>query len=337
MIVPVQALRFLMCVTIMLHHFLQRCDSMWQYYVDWPATFCTSLFFMLSGFVLALSSHRHQLEPPASFIARRYLRLMPLNLIGVLAAIIICPPLLSQVGHILADVFMLQSWIPDPEWYFSINAPLWFMSDMVFCCLAFPFIIRGGRAVWFALGAYAFALIVWGGWLCPPESENALYYIAPWCRVMDFALGVAAWYICEYVRPRLKSHGTTILQGTSILLAIAALAFVDYAPGSLAQVSWWWLPAIFIVISMAFPGGIFGRFLGHKVWISLGKMAFPLYVLHMPVISVVILIDAKFGLGLSIPSLFLIVLGITYVGALMADAIIEKPASKLIKRLFRSK
>lgn len=336
MIIPIQALRFLMCVIIISHHFLILTDGPAEP-LDYPAWFSTSVFFMLSGFVLALVRRRHNDTPSGHFFLRRYLRLMPLNLVGVIAGILVFPPVLKSVGRVLATVFMVQSWVPDQSWYFAVNSPLWFMSDMAFCCAVFPLLMRGGRAMWIALGAYAVLLTLWGGWYCPIEQENNLFYIPPCCRVMDFTIGVAACHVCGHISGRLREHGAAVIQCAALALAAGFVFYGGEAPGSLVQVSWWWIPGFFLVVALALPGGILGRMLGHRWWIRAGELAFPLYVLHMPVISAVIRADVRFGLGMPLWMQFLLVVAVTAVGAVLADRFIERPAGRLIKGLFEAK
>lgn len=336
MIIPIQALRLLMCIVIIADHYLKVCGY-FHISVERMAIFSTSAFFMLSGFVLALVWNKRGPEPPGRFFVRRYLRLLPLNMVGVAAGALINPAVLTHIWSFTAVVLMFQSWIPDSGWYFAVNAPLWFLSDIVFCYAVFPFLIRGGKLVWMFIAAYGALLALWGGWYCPDELSNDFYYIPPWCRIVDFSLGILAFRVCMHVRHRLRRYGAAMLQVASLVLLVAAFVFADAAPGNLSEVSWWWIPVFFLVIAMALPGGVFGRLLGHPFWVVAGEYAFPLYVLHMPVLWGMGKLFYRLGIDASLPAIMAAAALLTLAAAWIVNRLVERPCASLLKRRFSVK
>ena len=136
-----------------------------------------SFFFMLSGFIL---SHTYQAKLTSGAISRgkyltlRVARIAPLHwLCGVPLAIWALATVggpesgLGSLPSSLTNLALLQSWVPQVKWYFSLNEPSWSLSDELFFYTMF---------VWLAflplrrLGAFA-ALLLLG------DASFALYLI----------------------------------------------------------------------------------------------------------------------------------------------------------------
>lgn len=137
MIYSLQTLRALGAIFIVIHH-LGFKNSI----VASMGDCAVSIFMMLSGFVLTAAFYdrakRKQLPSFRSFIIKRLVKIYPLYFVGMLFMMgldkfHISPKIAA------ADFLMLQSWVPDNNWFFSANAPLWFVSDLMLCyCLFLP-------------------------------------------------------------------------------------------------------------------------------------------------------------------------------------------------------
>ncbi len=103
-------------------------------------------FIILSGFVLS-AGYRDRIAQGLisrrDFMRRRVRRLFSCHIIGFILALLLMSPFYGWKTPLvwLANILMLQSWIPSPTFYFSCDSPSWCLSDLLFCYLLFPFII----------------------------------------------------------------------------------------------------------------------------------------------------------------------------------------------------
>lgn len=116
--------------------------------------FGVSIFFIMSGF-LSVYGHLNDeastvspLREGARNVWKKLLRLLPLyyimDLIFIKADLArgTNPRLLQQV---LAHLFLVQTWSPDVEIYFSLNGLGWFLSSIALSWFLFPVILRALR------------------------------------------------------------------------------------------------------------------------------------------------------------------------------------------------
>ena len=131
------------------------------------------------------------------YLFRRFSKFYPLHWVCLAAWILLAMMSSMQIGDVktfLANVLLIQSWIPDSKFYFSFNGISWYLSNTIFFAAVFPFIIkliinRSGKVniifccIWASLYA-AVCLIV------PEHLRHAILYINPLVRLADFIVGI---------------------------------------------------------------------------------------------------------------------------------------------------
>ena len=264
-------------------------------------------FFVLSGFCYALGYGRKVQSSDFSyrdFIKSRFVKFYPLHWITLLIAI---PISLSaglgwKNGAIMGvNALLLQSWFPLSTVYYSFNGVSWFLSDMVFLVVVFPFLFRlldcGTRRWLFILPiavVYA-ALCI----LTPVDFRNTILYVNPLVRLCDFIVGILSgmWYL------RLKEsrgvevsvqHHRALLRAVSLISFLVLLAMSILIPGQTTLMAWiFWPAAAVMLISISLnPGGLLSTPLLQR----LGQVSFPFYMIHQLVIRYSSLISYKFDL-----------------------------------------
>ena len=170
-----------------------------QLYGGWPELrfleagyLGVSLFFVLSGFVLTWAARPG--DSARRFWSRRFARIYPAYLVGVALAVVLVdrPPL----GPLLANLALVQAWVPDLDYSFGVSSPNWSLSCEAFFYALFPFVawrvaaLAPGRALrllagwWLVTNAATVALST--------VSADVAYmaYADPLLRSGEFALGI---------------------------------------------------------------------------------------------------------------------------------------------------
>ncbi|WP_030668151.1 acyltransferase family protein [Streptomyces cellulosae] len=308
-----------------------------------------TFFFVLSGFVLAWSAREG--DPSTSFWRRRYVKIVPNYLVAWALAM-----LLTAAGTAAwrsgVTFFMLQSWVPDYDTNFSVNAPGWSLSTEVFFYLCFPLLFAGVRRIaprrlkFWIVGVIAGVAVT--PWLAitfipagdvymsnePGVSGLHLWfaYVFPPARLLDFLLGILVaravmlgrWRDIGLVPAGLlfvASYVIAELPGMPYLFAQRAVCLVPcallIAAGALADASG--RPTPFRSRAM--------------VW--LGEVSFAFYLLHFIVVSEARnLLGARFD---SVPAVVALVVAECALAVLVSWAMyawIEKP---LVRRWSRAR
>lgn len=170
-------LRFVLAIYLVLFHTLRisyaSLDGTWLDAALGLGNFATSVFFVLSGFLLTYAyvvTKKGQPLNRRKFFVARFSTLYPLHIVGLLLALVpalvtiyvrggISVPVVPSgeparmLGHsefmlaLLTNVAMLNAWNP---FYLSINIPSWSLSALAFFYLVFPIVaprIYGARSL----------------------------------------------------------------------------------------------------------------------------------------------------------------------------------------------
>jgi peptidoglycan/LPS O-acetylase OafA/YrhL len=311
-----------------------------------------SFFFILSGFIL---SYVYPKLDDAGTIRRffiaRVARIWPAHLVTLALFFVFTGATLNW--YFLANLFLVQSWIPILNSYFSFNAVSWSISTEFFFYLMFPLLIGSFSRRWFVylLAAAAvvigfFALANGGGF---PSSSNdhvsvhGLVYINPLVRLFEFVAGMC----CCLLWKRLQSWRMPDSLALFTLLECAALALAIYLmTNPLHAWSYRFHPAgnewfghtsgipgfCAVLIVFAMGRGLLSRVLSTRTAIVLGEISFSLYLVHSMVLSLFPvqlkgLLNAPWHIG------FLCALAVTLALAYLIWALAEMPARQLIRDL----
>ena len=191
MIKSLTSLRGVFILFIFFHHCLNLYPG--------GGTMGVTFFFVLGGFSMTLGYKDKVMQTDFSFksyLTRRFIKFYPLHWLCLLAAM----PLafasfnISKLPVFLANVALLQTWVPIKDFYFSFNWVSWYLADTVFFAIMFPlifkWIVKSG-VMWQTLIALLMAsvytlLVV----KLPTEQYHAILYISPYVRLSDFVYGI---------------------------------------------------------------------------------------------------------------------------------------------------
>jgi len=283
-------IRFVACCQVVFHHF----GSSFALKHGVPAPVVEiirggynplSIFFMLSGFVLAYT-YTGQLGAPGTykrFAEARFARIYPLYALSLLLSWPFSRP---GWGKMLACLTMTQAWNPwRQDLYEAWNFTVWTLSvEAVFYCL-FPLMLHllQHKRIGFLRWALSILIVVmvFGHTsgdvrnISNPLLAKIIYWTPlPVLRLPEFLSGVILGLI--FLRAPHRPSRQWVLW-----LAIAATAAVlAITPGQWESLLM--VPNIFLVYELAHDGGAINWFLSRKTMMMLGGAAYSMYLLQFP-------------------------------------------------------
>jgi len=271
-----------------------------------------SFFFMLSGFILA---HTYQAKLASGavgwgkYLALRLMRILPLHwLVSLpLAALALWDNGWGEWPKVALNLALLQAWVPNPDWYFTVNEPSWSLADegFFYACFAGLALLPLRRLGWFAAGLLALNLgvVVWrigsGHGAVIINDHNTLThwltYIDPVARLLDFVVGMLVY--------RLPRHGwagaraSLVEMGAVAVLLAAMVAYPLLGVADVWRMQLAYLPLMALVIwAFGQSGGALSGWLARsKLLILLGDASFALYLVHLPIVHGGVLLQNALG------------------------------------------
>ncbi|HYW12834.1 MAG TPA: acyltransferase [Longimicrobium sp.] len=283
-------LRFVAAMHIVLFHTMHLA---WLRPVTWGST-STSLFFILSGFVLAYAYTTAEggLRVPARvFWRRRFARLYPLAVLTQLAVIPFVwhrYPAEERVPRATAALTGVQGWFPRIA--DSFNSPGWSLSVLAFCYLLFPVLawaLRGWsarRLAWALAATWAASLLPITAALLGGAGEywRSAVHHHPLSRFPEFVFGVVLARLFVTLPSVQVPRGTV---GAVVALLAAALVLLPDAAYPLAHNGLLAPLHGLLIVALAAGGGVLARGLAAPPLRAMGRASFAVFLLHVPVYS----------------------------------------------------
>jgi len=324
-----------------------------------------TFFFVLSGFIL--SYNYPTLDNWGSigkFWLARIARIWPAHIIAILFAVLVTGTTntysLSSgqtVIAAIANIFLVQAWIPFRDYFFSFNSVAWSISTEFFFYLMFPLLLLNLRKTWgwtlFALMAVVTINILSGALWNIPATESAqslslagLLYINPLNRILEFYLGILACQVYfRYNSKIIVSAGlATVVELAVLALAIFSLWFTLRVSTLLG-----WQGQFFetlnhyltrsggassffaVILVFALQRGFVSSLLSHRFLLFLGEISFSLYLVHRTVLEW-FRIDANEWIS-AIPkwSAYILYWLSSLLMAYFLYSLVEKPCQRIIR------
>ena len=297
------SIRFLAALRVAIYHLVnwESRTYWWRGLMGTPAS--VSYFFVSSGFLLTYTYgarfDRDEMNY-RKFWLGRCVRLLPVYFLGLLVAL---PVLLHThevaPGKMALTILLLQSWSPNSALYW--NAPAWALSNLAFCYLSLPFLLRATRhfskttCIMSAAAAWAVSLTLSLTYLylnpdgLPHLDSNTVAFwlwvlkYNPLCHVPEFFIGVlAARLFTSTGGFGGRQSDFAFLLSAAVILVILLFGYSLPYPvthtGLLA-------PLLAVLIASIASGAFIDKVLKPKWFVLLGQSSFALYMFHVPLLT----------------------------------------------------
>lgn len=354
MIKPLTSLRFFFAFIVFLSHleWVPTVDKNFTAFYDnvlHEGFLGVSFFFILSGFILALNYKEKILEKKISFkefwIAR-IARIYPLHLLTLLYSLpifftdIFRAPFL-WIMSFLSNLFLLQSFVPDQDFYFGFNAVSWSISNELFYYLMFPVLMiviyKKPKSIYLFL--FLFLLIPVAIYFTPRNFQVFLYSVNPVIRISDFILGILLFKVFEFrvfsrfFRTRSLA---TIAELSAILLFILFFSFHLEVPVGYRFATYYWLPMVCIIYAFAHQAGFFSKLLSFRWFVFLGEISFSFYMFHALTMRYIKALDRRIDYTPNVYLFVLFIFLIVIVVSILSYYYVELPFNRRIRAKYRS-
>lgn len=301
MIYTLMSLKFFAFFAIYLHHLDYN-------YGLGPIS--VTFFFIVSGFIMAYNYSGKIIRMNSriywEYYFRRLTRIYPMHILTLIISI----PLVqithfkTNIIYTFLNIFLLQTYFPIGIQVFAYNAVSWFIADVVFFYAITPFLLvllyrtniiyNRNKLIILQTCAFATGFIIsytfhdkvqaftFGWWYI---------YISPYFRIFDYLIGFLSGLIFislqnEYFIGRSKTF-FSILE-----LSAISMFFISYRSTFLGfdslKYDMYYVPALTILVFVfAFQRGILSRLLSFKLFIRLGTISYPLFMIHQLMIAYV--------------------------------------------------
>lgn len=310
MIRSLQSLRFVFIMLVVMSHIIGRS-------FDFGGECGVSFFFVLSGFLLSYAYGprvRQGCFLRGRFLARQLLKFYPLHLLTFLAMVALDARLGTVYSwpKLVANVLLLQSWVPSDDFFFVANGSSWFLSDLMFFYAVFSvlFLWLTTAPVRRLLGVGA---VVLAGYVAlavaiPSDRVNAVLYASPVTRLLDFSLGILVCRVYASAAAdgvgrwlsALPAARVSALEAVLVLWVAGAFFVYEWsAPGFRCAALFWLVsPVVLLGFVLTDPlGGVVTRVLHHRAMLFLGSISFEIYLTHWLTLRVLYSVMQTGGLG----------------------------------------
>lgn len=313
-----------------------------------------SFFFVLSGFIL-MHSYGSRNISYRRFLVNRIARLWPLHFVTLLSVILFMradsqafngPGILAQSYSLVANFFLLQSWVPTLSYAFSWNAVSWSISTELFFYAMFPLLvwlmkIRPIYAILIGMVPLVAIATVSSVFHIPALGGvfdltiTSLLYAFPVSRLFEFTLGMTAYWAWSGWKTR---YPQTILSGANIEYTLIVLWVIwfgwVYQPAqvslaSYAVASQWFGQAgssflfAFTIVVCAGSTGPLARILSNQTLVTLGEISFAIYMVHQIIMKL-------FAINAPEMASPLFIFGSILIAGTIGHYLVELPGKRLV-------
>lgn len=264
----------------------------------YDAAAAVSFFIMLSGFLYGYRyrNNSFDLKHVRKKIKKRILKVLPLHWVTLLLSVSIITGwniinLKESSRTILLNAFLLQSYIPDSEVYFSFNGVSWYLCLVIFLIICnFPIIyvlklVRNTRhgilKTWMIFILSVCAAFVYTKIIMKENlSPEFWLYIFPPSRLMEYICGIIIGMNYDHI----KISFSTGWEIAVCVLYYAVMLFCPF-PDGYSRGAYWIIPNAWMLIVFSSGKGRISKVFSHQACRWLGDISYECFMIHLVVIQ----------------------------------------------------
>lgn len=309
-----------------------------------------SFFFTLSGFILC-HTYGERLKQGVlerrKYFLLRLARIYPLHFLTAVpfAIISIYKMGVGTLHVIIPNILLLQSWIPNSKYYYSLNDVSWSLSDELFFYICFMFLVLLSTKLLRNITILSAVVIVVGLCVCIGYGNgywgdgtnlkpvHYWSYISPLTRLVDFNIGILI-YRQRSLATQERSAGTmTKHEIVSVVLWGAAMTLAPYfnLPEILRSQVLYMPITAYVIWSFSIGSGHLSKALNSSILILMGESSFALYMIHLKIIDFCFGFYGRHGMTFPLELLALILVLLSLVASVVVYKCVELPIHNYLR------
>lgn len=311
-----QGLRGVAIILVVISHYSVSGNQI----IGYMGALGVSIFFMMSGYLLIYHNYnKSEKLQIIKYVKRKLIKFYPLHLL----TLVLCIPLemrsyfAQKNTNILiafpCNLFLIQSWIPERDVYFSFNEVSWYLSTNMFLVLLSPFVVWlfkryiKERSIWkniFLMSSFVLFEYGWNLFVTAYGFDKAhwLVYICPLVRVADLLLGGVCCIISKYMEEKITQRNIKDIVSIAMIVCSCFSVIVIFILKiglykGFFLVAIWSIEIIVLLVGISISDGdtIIERVLfNNKVILWIGDLSFQIFLFHQFINTYVQTIFSKF-------------------------------------------
>lgn len=238
------------------------------------------------------------------------------------------------VGGIMS-LFLIQSFVPIRRIYYALNGVSWFLSDLVLFYFLTPYINyyldsyrskpkRRIVAIIVTIYILQLALIsgvsfyVGGNY----KVMHALFYVSPFFRSFEFAIGSCCGALYEKIKEGIQSRKYILT--SLVCLSLIGLIVVCFSINKVkAEYGFIFAIPIACILVMSFTLGNITGITNNQILIGIGDISFEIFITHFAILSYLKFINMNFlhfGIQILVPVAVIYILVMAWIVAKVRSA-----------------
>ncbi len=263
------------------------------------------IFIVLSGFLVEVhfqDSDVPILKQAHTYTKKKLCKFYWLHVLTMLIALtqyfvgwVVETPELNEVKDcaikVIVNLLLVQSWIPDSSYYFSLNGVSWYLSTSIVLYFSAPFLHRCIQKInstkqknYLILGVFALQIVI-AQRMAGSEYLHAIIYIHPLVRIFDFITGMLLGSIYKNSKDGFRLAHRDWLEKVSLVSLAGTILLFPKVPEAFSYVVLSAPTAWLLICSFTQDKGAFSRLLSSSVPTFIGDISFEIFMVHRLVIS----------------------------------------------------
>lgn len=257
-------------------------------------------FFLISGFLVAYKYFENgkldTLKTSFCYAITKVKKIYPIYFLTMLPMVVLSLRTVIKTSagggklifSIFTNLFLVQSWIPDSEIYWSLNGVTWFLSSLIFCYVASFITLKwlkrqnGFYGILFIL-MIQFVVEVFALKFMPEERSTWLTYICPAYRFLDYSMGMCVFKLLKDISNDRDIYNSKFNLSISLFLYI----FISLIGDKI--ISYYTVYHVFEVtifsIIILYTSGARKYIFENRVAVAIGNISMEIFLTHRIVIA----------------------------------------------------